>query len=68
MNRLEFKNTLDKILWGKSFIKLDDIPHNFILRSLTIRETNLANFIKEQEYSLCLTEGILTEDQLRSVY
>lgn len=61
---------LKKILWGKSFVNIysEDKEYQFILRSLTIKESNLSKYIYDRELYSSINEGVLTNDQLREYY
>jgi len=66
---------IEKILWGKSFVTIsstdsysDCKPSTFILRSLTIKESNWANYIYNRELNLALQAGVLSFDDLLSIY
>ena len=63
----QVETVLDKILWGKSFAEVptsDGIEKTFILRSLTIREVNLSNFIHNKELQNAIKVGILTNAEM----
>lgn len=62
---------ITQILWGKSFAVVSDENDNqdtVILRSLSIRENNYLNFIYDTEFQNALSVGILTQDQLRTLF
>ena len=67
----DIKKTIDSIMWGKSFVEIEDSQHcikTFILRCLTIKEANFLQFIKTKEYDLCIKQGVLTNKELEEVY
>lgn len=62
---------IERILWGKSFVDVldsEEHPHAFILRSLSIKESNFINYIYRRELDIALHEGVLSFDQLKRLY
>jgi hypothetical protein len=71
MDYREIKKIIEKILWGKSFVEIEDgegDPHFFILRSLNIRESNLSRYIYDKELKDSIDNGILLKDELVEIY
>lgn len=67
----ELQLKIDQLLWGKSIASVRDSadrPRNFILRSLTPRETNFINFEYRRELEEALGKGMLPEEELASIY
>ncbi len=62
---------LDKILWGKSIVLIKDKSlqeSTFILRSLTIAESNFIHHIYEREFQSGIDSGIMTDKELDKLY
>ncbi len=62
---------IERILWGKSIAEVegsDGIPHLFILRSLTIKETNLVQYIYKKELDVSLRAGLLSQKELEELF
>ena len=62
---------IDQILWGKAFaVVLNGIGEEltFILRSLSIRETNLCRFIQAQETKEALELGVMSRQELKDTF
>lgn len=71
MEKVDYTKKIQQILWGKSFANVSDgenEEHTFILRSLSIKETNLLNFIYDQELENAINNGILTLDQFKRLF
>ena len=71
MDAQEIARGLDKILWGKSFVNLDNqfTPEStVVLRSLNISESNLVNHIYENTLAESLSVGILCDEDMRNFY
>jgi hypothetical protein len=68
---MDIEKVVNRILWGKSIVDVKDRTgklHTFILRSLTIKENNLASYLYDKEYADAIATGILTCEQLKSIY
>ncbi|MHA2111274.1 MAG: hypothetical protein ACXADW_11465 [Candidatus Hodarchaeales archaeon] len=64
------REAIDKILWGKSFVDVINgygVENTFILRSLSIKESNLSKYIYKKEYKKSLIEGLLTKEELSMI-
>jgi len=71
MEAVHKTDQIQEILWGKSFVDVLDgfgEERSFILRSLSEREQNLANYIYRKEYKKSVSLGLLTMDQLKVSY
>jgi len=65
------EQVINTIMWGKSIcdIKDDDgEPRSFILRSLSIKESNLATYIYDREFELAKECGLLLQQDLEDLY
>lgn len=65
------KSRIDRVLWGKTVANVLDGTHaerSFILRSLTIGETNLVENIYNQELNRALKAGMKLEEDLIEMY
>lgn len=68
LSRLQVMDNIQQILWGKSFADVNDgngEDHTFILRSLTIKESNFLNFLYNHELKYAQQEGILSYEQMK---
>lgn len=64
----EQERIIEQILWGKCIVDIggfDNKPQSFILRSLTIKEANYAQFIYDKEYNLAITNNIMSQETLK---
>lgn len=71
MEAIERNQIIDKILWGKSLVIVNDGKnqrHSLILRSLTSKENNISHFIYKKELNEALLLGIFTKDDLIDIY
>ena len=58
---------IQKIFWGKSFIKIDDVV--FILRNLTIKEHNYISFIYDEKYKEATNKySLIKNRELLEIY
>lgn len=67
----KIQENIQQILWGKSFADVVDYigeEHTFILRSLTIKESNFLNFLYNRELKNAQREGVLSYDQLKLLF
>lgn len=65
---IDLEKTLDRIAWGKRFIKVRDgagIQRLIILKSLDLRDRNFINFIYEEYLNEAIESGILTDTELK---
>lgn len=65
---IDLDKTLDRIAWGKRFIKVKDGSGNrrvIILKSLDLRDRNFINFVYEEYLTEAIDSGVLTETELR---
>lgn len=68
---LDLEGIINKLLWGKSLCSVADSTgksHQFILRSLTIKESNLIQYIHDQELANAIEEGVLKQKDLEDLY
>lgn len=68
---MDIETKITKIMWGKSIVEVKDYigdSHTFILRSLSISETNNVDFIYDKIYQDAVHQGILTYEQLKAAY
>ena len=59
---------IGQILWGKSFVDTVDEEGNeltFVLRSLTIAESNKAQYLYNKELAKCQNVGILCFEEMK---
>jgi len=71
MDFQEKTEIIDKILWGKSLVSVKDSlgqSHSLILRSLTSKENNIANYIYKKELEISKLEGLLSLQDLQCLY
>ncbi len=64
----EISEKINQILWGKSFVDIKDENGNeltLILRTLSIAESNKAQYIYKKELEKCQNVGILCFDELK---
>ena len=69
MNKIE--SLIEKILWGKSLADVKDYQDNsrlFVLRSLTIKESNLVNHLYRKAYEEAVFNGIFTVEEAEEFY
>ena len=67
----EISDKIHQILWGKSYVDVidsDDVPHTFILRSLSIHEQNEVKYLRRHELDLARHGGLLCDEELREIY
>lgn len=65
MDKRDIERAIDKILWGKSIVFID--PDHYILRSLTIKETNYVDYLYDRELRRGIDAGIPTEDEVKTI-
>lgn len=61
---------ISQILWGKLFVDVKDESGNeciFVLRSLSIKESNYAQYLYNKELTDCQNVGILCFDEMKQV-
>ncbi len=71
LTREKMTQNIQQILWGKSFVDVMDgngDEHTFILRSLSIKESNHINYMYNRELLNAQREGILTLEQLKNLF
>lgn len=64
----EISEKIGQILWGKSFVDTHDENQNeltFVLRSLTIAESNKAQYLYNKELAKCQNVGILCFEEMK---
>ena len=67
---MDIEKTVNKILWGRCLVKahgIDGVSKTFTLRSLTIREQNELDFLKETILQECEEDGILNRKDLMKI-
>lgn len=67
----EISEKIHQILWGKSFVDVDDQfgnEHTFILRSLSIHEQNSVKYLRRKEFARARAVGIMTDEELQQLY
>ncbi len=67
----DLNRIIETILWGKTIVEVnngDGIPQLFILRSLSIKEANLANFIYNKELDKSREAGLLLQKDLEELF
>jgi len=68
---LEIQSRVDRVLWGKSIVEVQDCQGetlSFVLRSLTSHETNFIDFVYRKALRQALEVGIMTEDDLLDIH
>lgn len=71
MDHKDIQGIIAKILWGKSFVDVKDgdkRENTFILRSLSIKESNFSKYIYNKEFDNAIKLGILTFNELKNIY
>jgi hypothetical protein len=68
MLAINLEKNLDRIAWGKRFVKVKDGQGNqrfLILKSLDLRDRNFINFIYEEALNDAVDRGVLTDTELK---
>jgi hypothetical protein len=64
---MNIDKAINKILWGRALVKAagsDGVEKTFTLRSLTLKEQNEIEFLRETIMEECKEEGILLEEEM----
>ena len=70
-DELDLEGIVNKLLWGKSLCSVLDsteTPHQFILRSLTIKESNYIQYLHQNELENAIQEGVIKQKDLEDLY
>jgi hypothetical protein len=70
-DELDLEGIVNKLLWGKSLCSVSDSTgksHQFILRSLTIKESNYIQYLHQNELENAIQQGVIKQKDLEDLY